>query len=52
MKALEQLPYKEGTSVPDKSLGIEHHADALGYLVMAEFPIVFHNARAVPVVGY
>jgi hypothetical protein len=37
---LEQLPYKEKTSLPDKSLGIDHHPDALGYLIHSEFPIV------------
>jgi hypothetical protein len=52
IEALDRLPYREGTSIPDKSLGIEHHADAVGYLVMAEFPIVQSTARMVPIVGY
>lgn len=39
IKALEGLTYKEGTSVVDKSLGLDHISDALGYLVHQEFPI-------------
>jgi hypothetical protein len=27
----------------DKSKNLEHHADAAGYLIMAEFPIVMHR---------
>lgn len=37
---LEGLVYKEGTSQPDKTLGLDHMPDALGYLVHSEFPIV------------
>lgn len=40
LEGLEGLTYKEGTSVPDKDLGIEHGVDALGYLVHSEFPII------------
>jgi hypothetical protein len=36
---LEQVSYREGTNVVDKSQGIEHHTDALGYLIHSEFPI-------------
>ncbi len=39
IKCLEQLIYKNGTNEPDKSLGIEHAGDALGYPVEYEFPI-------------
>ena len=39
IEGLERLPYKEGTNVPDKALGIDHHPDALGYLIMMEFPL-------------
>jgi hypothetical protein len=38
--ALEQLTYKQGTKLPDKSKGFDHITDALGYLIMAAFPIV------------
>lgn len=40
IRCLEGLTYKEGTSVPDKSLGLDHLPDALGYLIHSEFPIV------------
>lgn len=39
IEGLEDLVYKEGTSQPDKSLGIDHAPDGLGYLVHMEFPI-------------
>lgn len=38
-EALDDLVYKEGTSQPDKSMGLDHITDALGYLVHVEFPI-------------
>jgi hypothetical protein len=31
--SLAGLTYKEGTSLPDKASGLDHMADALGYLV-------------------
>lgn len=37
--ALEQTIYKEGTREVDKSAGIEHIADALGYCVDLEYPV-------------
>lgn len=37
--ALEQTIYKAGTREVDKSAGIEHAADALGYCIDIEFPI-------------
>lgn len=37
--ALEQTIYKEGTREVDKSMGIEHIADALGYCIDIEFPV-------------
>ena len=40
IKALEGLTYIPETSVPDKSGGLDHIVDALGYLVNYEFPIV------------
>jgi hypothetical protein len=36
---LDGLTYKEDTSQPDKTLGLDHLPDALGYLVHYEFPI-------------
>lgn len=37
--ALNGHAYKEGTSQPDKTMGLDHPTDALGYLVHYEFPI-------------
>jgi len=39
IKGLDGMTYKQGQSVPDKSLGLDHITDALGYLVHSEFPI-------------
>jgi hypothetical protein len=40
VKALDGMTYKEGTSVPDKSLGLDHLPDALGYLLWSEFSLL------------
>jgi len=40
IRALDTLTYKEGTKIPDKSTGQDHITDALGYLIIAQFPIV------------
>jgi Terminase large subunit, T4likevirus-type, N-terminal len=40
IRALDGLIYKEGTHLPDKSTGFDHITDALGYLVMAVFPML------------
>lgn len=40
IKGLDGMTYKAGTSQPDKSLGLDHITDALGYLVHSEFPII------------
>jgi hypothetical protein len=37
--ALEQTIYKKGTRDVDKSMGVEHAADALGYCIDLEFPV-------------
>lgn len=39
IKGLDGMTYKRGTSEPDKSLGLDHVTDALGYLIHSEFPI-------------
>lgn len=41
IKCLDGLTYKEGTSQPDKNLGLDHLPDALAYLVSYEYP--FNN---------
>lgn len=40
IKCLDGLIYKEGTNQPDKSLGLDHLPDALGYLTWSEFPVL------------
>lgn len=37
--SLKFFTYKDGTRVPDKSKGVEHWADALGYMIHQLFPI-------------
>lgn len=39
IRALEQTIYKPGSREVDKSQGVEHPADALGYCVDIEFPV-------------
>lgn len=51
LQGLEEHTYKEGTSQPDKSEGIEHAPDALGYMVHALFPIHSRHAGALSTVG-
>lgn len=46
IKCLEGLTYKDGTSIPDKGLGLDHLPDALGYLVHSEFPILTRTPAA------
>ena len=45
IRSLESLAFKDGTHVPDKSSGFDHITDALGYLVVAVFPMVSHEVR-------
>jgi hypothetical protein len=40
IKALDGLTYKEGTKIPDKRSGLDHIADAAGYLIMGVLPMV------------
>ena len=49
IRSLDGLTYKEGTSQPDKTLGLDHLPDALGYLLWQEFNVLAR--RNVPVVG-
>ena len=43
IKALDGLTYKNGTKIPDKSSGLDHSSDALGYLIMGAFPMITQN---------
>lgn len=40
IRCLDGLTYKDGTSQPDKSTGLDHMTDGLGYLCCYEFPII------------
>src|SRR4051812_42769576 len=40
IRALDCLSYKEGSKIPDKTSGLDHIVDALGYLTMGVFPII------------
>jgi hypothetical protein len=51
IEGLEQLPFLDAVNLPDKSLGIEHHTDALGYVVMAEFPLLSKQIGTARIVG-
>jgi hypothetical protein len=48
IRCLEGLTWKEGTSAPDKGLGLDHLPDALGYLIHSEFPIIRRTATIRP----
>ena len=48
VKALDGLTYIEGTHQPDKSGGLDHITDALGYLVMGELPLRRHIEARTP----
>lgn len=39
IRALDGLTYKQGTNIPDKSTGLDHICDALGYLISGLYPI-------------
>ena len=39
IKGLDGMTYKKGSSIPDKTLGLDHITDGLGYLINYEFPI-------------
>jgi hypothetical protein len=44
-KGLDGLTYREGTSEPDKSSGLDHVTDAAAYLILWELPIACSEAR-------
>lgn len=47
IRALECLTYKPGEKFVDKSTGLDHVCDALGYLIMAVFPMIGRNTLTV-----
>jgi hypothetical protein len=51
IKCLDGLTYKENTSQPDKSLGLDHMTDGLGYLIHMEFPIEDMEVKTMKILG-
>jgi hypothetical protein len=49
IKALDGLTYKAGTKIPDKQSGLDHIADAAGYLMMGVFPMITNTVSVHPV---
>lgn len=47
IRALDGLTYKEGTSIPDKSLGLDHIPDALGYLIWQRFNLLVRPPQVI-----
>ncbi len=47
IKALDGQTYKPGTSIPDKTLGLDHPVDGLGYLVWQRFNLLANRAATV-----
>lgn len=50
-KALEGLTYKDGTNLPDKSSGLDHICDALGYVLWTEFNVLAELKLVAPESG-
>jgi hypothetical protein len=42
---LDGQTYKKDTSIPDKTLGLDHPVDALGYLVWQRFNLLVSRSR-------
>ena len=51
IKCMDGLTYKKDTSLPDKSLRLDHMTDALGYLTHIEFPIVKKQMQQLKLLG-
>lgn len=49
IKSLDGMTYKQGTSAPDKSLGLDHVTDALGYKIHSMFPLIAPLAKGIRV---
>jgi hypothetical protein len=47
IRALDGQTYKKDTSIPDKSLGLDHPVDALGYLVWQRFNLLVNRATVI-----
>lgn len=51
IKCFDGLTYKDGSSQPDKSIGLDHLPDAAGYLIHNEFPITSRNLTKLKLIG-
>ena len=51
IKCMDGLTFKKDTSLPDKTLGLDHMTDALGYLVHMLFPISKKEMSKMKVIG-
>ena len=49
IRCLDGLTYKAGTSQPDKTMGLDHLTDAMGYLLWSEFNVLNPDRT---VIGY
>lgn len=52
IKGLDGSIYKEGTSQPDKTMGLDHMPDALGYLVHSVSPINRKELKKIKILGF
>ncbi len=52
IESMEGLVYKNNTSLPDKSLGMDHLPDALGNIVRMHFAIYQPESGRVQITGY
>lgn len=47
IKCLDNHTYKEGTTLPDKTLGYDHMNDALGYIITSEYSMIKREAKII-----
>lgn len=51
IRGISQLPYRRGTNIPDKSTGLDHFADAVGYPTMALIPLTDTSVQSANIYG-
>lgn len=52
IKTFEGWTYKKNTETPDKESGVDHHGDAVKYLVNELKPVITNRLRLVPIMGF
>lgn len=52
IKSCEGWTYKKGTETPDKDSGVDHHGDAIKYLVNELNPVVNNKLQMVKIKGF